>query len=82
MVSISPKNPFPTAGMEDFVEKYFSTGRKKTDSSLWKIENKLLFTNRKSVSPTMKMLSLAVIFFKIWIFPNFNNGFPLAEIKL
>ena len=36
-----PKNPFQPGGMKSFVEKYFSTRRKKPDTSLWKMEKKI-----------------------------------------
>ena len=69
----SPENPFPSARMKDFVEKYFSTIQKKTDRSLWKMEKNP--SAEKSVSLTTNKLSLAGIFFKNWISPKFNDGF-------
>ena len=35
-----PENLFPSAGIKDFVEKYFSTRQKKTDRSLKNGEQK------------------------------------------
>ena len=75
--------------MKDFVEKYFSNRWKKFYRSLWKMKKKMVSTSRKCVSPTTNKLSIAVIFFKNWITPDFNNGikkkvqnpFPLARIR-
>ena len=59
-----PENLFPSAGMKDFVEKYFSTTRKKTDRSLKNGEQKWFPLAEKSISPTTNKLPLAGIFLK------------------
>ena len=61
--------------MKTFVEKYFYNRRKKTDSSLWKTEKKMVSTSQKIRFLNREKLALAVIFFKNWISPYFNNGF-------
>ena len=45
------ENAFPPAGMKDFAERYFSTRRKKTDRSLWKMEKKMVSTSWKIPFP-------------------------------
>ena len=63
-----PENPFPLTGMKDFVEKYFSTRRKRNWQEPLKNGRKWFLLARQSISPTRNKIPLAEIFFKNWIF--------------
>ena len=49
-----PENQFPPAGMKDFVEKYFSTWREKTDRTGNDWEKEMLSNSRKIRFPYHK----------------------------
>ena len=68
--------------MKDFVEKYFSTRRKKTDRSVKKWRKKWFSLAGKPISPTMNKLPLVLIprnlhcleKFLVVLMLNYENG--------
>ena len=77
--------------MKDFVEKYFSTRRRKTDRSVKKWRKKKFSLAGKPASPTMNKFPLQEYFLKsefpltsmmVFIFRSSKNPFPLAGIRL
>ena len=69
--------------MKNFVEKYFSTGRKKiiTGKNLWKMEKEWFPLARKSFFTCRNDLSLAGTFLKNWIPHNLNNAFQKKKVS-
>ena len=64
------QTPFPLAETKDFVEKYFSTRRKKTGRGIQKTSKKMVYTSRKISCPLGRISSF------------FGNSFPLIPLMV